>query len=210
MKRIGRQRVNSWRLKALIKGTQKGGLTSIEVPDLGRWDNSDWVGTWKEVNTKEEMENGCLQENERKIRQTGTTFFLQQEIIDIVGPLGLSQEASNFQYTGRKGILGLYADPIVNCYLDKLELPWAVKEYGPFEQDFSTEAHIRGWQHMKEGTSSSFSKLHFGHYIASSFDLTLAAMDASMDSHSAKTGHVFPRWEKAINVMLQKKTTKQK
>ena len=63
---------------------------------------------------------------------------------------------------------------------------------------------------MKEETSSSYSKIHFGHYIASSFDLTLAAMDASMDSFATKTGHVFPRWEKAINVMLQKKPGKTK
>ena len=126
-------------------------------------------------------------------------------MIDIVGPLGLSHEAKQFQYTGRKGILGLYADSIVNRYLDELKLPWAVKEYGPFNMDFSTKYHMNGWKGAKEKTSSSLSGLHFGHYIACAFDPNLAAMDASLDSFAAKTGHSYPRWKHGINVMLQKK-----
>ena len=106
---------------------------------------------------------------------------------------------------GRKGLLGLYADPIVNCYLDELVLPWIVKEEGPFNMDFSTESHIRAWRRMNETTSSSYSDIHFGHYIAATFDPWLAAMDASMDSFAAKSGHVYPRWQEALNLMLQKK-----
>ena len=58
---------------------------------------------------------------------------------------------------------------------------------------------------MNEKTSSSLSCLHFGHYIAGTYDPVIAATDAALDSFATKTGFSFPRWEDGLNVMIPKK-----
>jgi len=41
VKRVERQRVNSRPLKAVFKGEERGGLSTIKVPDEGEWEQGE-------------------------------------------------------------------------------------------------------------------------------------------------------------------------
>ena len=132
MKHREKQRKNSRILKNIFKNTARGGLSTIEVPDEGNWENGEWQGTWKAESSKEGLEKGSLEENDRRFRQAGDTFFLQPQVLDIVGPLGLSAEAENLQFQGIKGNLASFTDHITDAYLDELAIPYAVKKHRVF------------------------------------------------------------------------------
>ena len=60
------------------------------------------------------------------------------------------------------------------------------------------------WQFAKERTGSSYSGLHFGHYIAASYCPTLAALHAAKLSICARNGVALDRWGRGLTVLLEK------
>ena len=63
----------------------------------------------------------------------------------------------------------------------------------------------RRWRRVKERTSSSISRLHFGHYIAGSLSQWLSSFHARNVSIAARHGFHLSRWEKGLTCMLEKK-----
>jgi hypothetical protein len=61
------------------------------------------------------------------------------------------------------------------------------------------------WKKVNEKISSSWSQLHFGHYIAASEDDFLSEIHALKTHLVCSTGYSFPRWKKGLTVMLEKK-----
>jgi hypothetical protein len=61
------------------------------------------------------------------------------------------------------------------------------------------------WKKANEKISSSWSQLHFGHYIAASEDDFLSEIHALKTHLACSTGYSFPRWKKGLTVMLEKK-----
>ena len=60
------------------------------------------------------------------------------------------------------------------------------------------------WQHARERTGSSYSGLHFGHYIAASFCPDLALLHAAKLTICAKNGVSLARWGMGLTVLLEK------
>jgi len=50
----------------------------------------------------------------------------------------------------------------------------------------------------------SMSQVHFGHYMAGTFNPNIAAMNATMAEMPITTGYTPERWKKGCNIMLQK------
>ncbi len=60
------------------------------------------------------------------------------------------------------------------------------------------------WKRAKEETSSSFSGLHFGHYIAGTSSTHISHFHALKTTLLLHHGLVLERWAKGLSVMLQK------
>jgi len=93
-------------------------------------------------------------------------------------------------------------------YIREHFIPPEIKRQGVCTLDFTTKSHTKGWQKMKEFTSSSKSGIHFGHYICRSHDYTLASMDAFMARIPAFSVHSPERWQHGINVVMKRKKTR--
>ena len=60
------------------------------------------------------------------------------------------------------------------------------------------------WRTARERTGSSYSGLHFGHYIAVSFCPDLSLLHAAKLSICARNGVPLTRWGKGVTVLLEK------
>jgi len=56
----------------------------------------------------------------------------------------------------------------------------------------------------RESTSLSPSGIHFGHYIAGTFNPDILLLNATMANIPLNTGYSPERWRKGLNVMLEK------
>jgi len=63
--------------------------------------------------------------------------------------------------------------------------------------------YIHGWRHVCEETSSSYSAIHFGHYIAGTQESQIAQFNAHMALLPAATGYSPSCWHHGRNVMLK-------
>jgi len=61
-----------------------------------------------------------------------------------------------------------------------------------------------GWRKAREATSSSLSGLHFGHYMAGTFNPTIAIFNAQLVNLGFTTGYSLKCWQTGLNVMLEK------
>jgi len=66
------------------------------------------------------------------------------------------------------------------------------------------ETYQQGWQHTQKTTSSSMSGIHFGHYIASTFNPNILVINAMMANLPLTTGYSPKPWQQGLNVMLEK------
>ncbi len=66
------------------------------------------------------------------------------------------------------------------------------------------EDFLHFWQTARERTGSSYSGLHFGHYMAASFCLDLSLLHAAKLTICAKNGVSLARWGKGLTVLLEK------
>jgi hypothetical protein len=60
------------------------------------------------------------------------------------------------------------------------------------------------WQGANEAISSLYSRIHFGHYKAASFDKNLSALHAAKLSACAKKGIPLARWGVGLTILLEK------
>ncbi len=60
------------------------------------------------------------------------------------------------------------------------------------------------WQTARECTGSSYSGLHFGHYIVTSYCMNLSLLHATKLLICARNGVTLARWEKGLAVLLEK------
>jgi len=61
-----------------------------------------------------------------------------------------------------------------------------------------------GWHKAWEATSSSPLALHFGHYMASTFNPTIAIFNAQLANLGFTTSYLLKRWRTGLNIMLEK------
>jgi len=68
----------------------------------------------------------------------------------------------------------------------------------------SLQEYTMGWHKSWETTASSLSGIHFGHYMAGTFNPEIAIFNATMADLPMCTGYSPRRWREGLNVMLEK------
>jgi len=75
---------------------------------------------------------------------------------------------------------------------------------GAYATTCTIQDQINGWQKARETMASSMLSVHFGHYMAGTFNLEIALLNATMVDILLASGYSPRRWQKGLNVMLQK------
>jgi len=158
-------------------------------------------GRWPGVThtTKVRVENACLEEAGQRFTQANKTPFLQTPLLEDFGKIGVDRLAF------RAVLAGTYVappgcSPAMIKLLKSLRRPSEVQDI-----NLGGEAKFtKGWRKAREQTASSPSKVHFGHYIAGTFNPTIAIINAKMADWPQQMGRPLRRWYKGLNVMLEK------
>jgi len=66
------------------------------------------------------------------------------------------------------------------------------------------EEFNQGWKKVREQPASSPLKVHFGHYIAGTFNPHITIINAKMAELPQSRGKALRHWTKGLNVMLEK------
>lgn len=90
------QRLASRRIKYTLGKLQSSSVTRVEVPLQN--------GQWKEITTKDGIESACMEENERKYRQTEYTPCMREPLRTELGTDGRTK-------AGEKILEGTYQCP---------------------------------------------------------------------------------------------------
>ena len=185
----------SWRRIHRMDGSARkpGGLQRIISPDHN--------GEWTEKVTKEDVERGTLQENERRFTQANGTPMTISPLLEEFGKLGNGPQADNLlrgQYTSHGGI-----DAKTEMILQHLKTKEGII---PAVQPIpiSREELAEGWKRVKERTSSSPSGLHIGHWKAGCDDPGIHWINTTMINIPYMSGYSPKRWQIGLNVMLEK------
>jgi hypothetical protein len=164
---------------------------------------ADQEGRRIEMRKKEDIENACLQENNRRFRQAGNTPFLTSPLFEEVGPLGTGPGGESILQG--KFEIPEGTDEYAAQLIKHLAMTEGIKNAPPMDIGLDVQQFIRGWAKAKERTSSGRSGLHFGHCKAGIQHAGICRFEAIMANIPYQTGHSPPRWKKEISVMFQKK-----
>lgn len=192
------QRKDSRIIKRIMGKFSKGSMSFVVATDRD--------GNRTEMRKKEDIEQACLQENNRRFRQASNTPFLTNPLFEEVGPMGMGPGGEailqgNF-------IIPEGTDPYAAQLIKHLAMTKEVKNAPPMEIGLDIQQFKRGWAKAKENTSSGRSGLHFGHCKAGIQHEGICRFEAIMANIPYQTGHSPPRWKKEISVMFQKKQDK--
>jgi len=91
-------------------------------------------------------------------------------------------------------------DPFTAKFLEAIARPLSMADVPAH----STMAYCWGWQKSCETTGSSASGIHFGHYIAGTFNLEILVINAALADIPLWTGFSYDQWKKGLNIMLEK------
>ena len=164
---------------------------------------TDPDGSQRTCNDKDSIEAACLETHENKYRQTEDSPFMQDPLLRDFG----YQDA---YYHAEEILLGIYDIPDgvsihTRRMIAEMKMPPEILEYDPCPDFVSDHSHTSAWRKAKERTSAGISGLHFGMFKAQAKDPECASLDASMRSVAYRTGHVYPRWKKGVDVVLLKR-----
>jgi len=185
---------NISRMVKYTLGTQetRKGLTQVaEAGVEGR--------TGTTYSDKKSVEKACLAEAGRRFTQANQTPFLTGPLLRDFGELGVDR-------TAFKAVLAGTYTPPPGCAPLTVKLLHALRRPAdlPDIQLGGEEEFSQGWRKAREQTASLPSKLHFGHYMAGTFNPTIAILTAKMAELLLSQGISLKRWKKGLNVLLEK------
>jgi len=175
--------------RALHKSIIHKPLTTVIAPSA--------VATRQEFNQKVELEQACLEEAGRHFTKVRDTPLLTSPLLETFGECGKSKVMAQ--------VLGKFTPP-PNCdkYAEKFLLavscPQTISNIGPR----LLTSYCQSWQKTRESTSSSASGIHFGHYIARTFNPEILVMNVTIADIPLQTGFLYERWKTGLNIMIEK------
>ena len=192
--------------------TQQTGLSRLEVP-VNIDEDPKTCTTWKTVDSPEEITQYLLARNQKHFGQAaGTPFTISplNEIIDF----GASTTSCEAILTGTFD--ASHVDSLTQLLLHHLERKTPLDFLPPSISEADMQKKFQIW---KESTSTSPSGRHLGHYRAllprempkdpradrmESCRHDLVTLHHSMINFALSQGKSFHRWQKVVNVMLEK------
>jgi len=136
----------------------------------------------QEFHQKSKLERACLLEAGRRFTQAQYMPLLTPPLIEFFGECGKPKAIEQV-------LQGTFSVPSqCDNYAAKLLLalvrPPTISEVAPR----SLTSYSNGWKKARESTSSSASGLHFGHYIAGTFNPEIFLVNATMADIPLRTG----------------------
>jgi hypothetical protein len=181
------------------------GLTMIDIPDhrtpsTHPPDPKTWTGPWKTTTNPLEIASIVKEINRKQYHQVHDTPFGSGPIAEVVGREGDTPKAA-LLISGTVPTLPSETLPEVHHVLQTLARPYPSTQH---TANISDEEFSASYRVAKEATSSSPSGRHVGHYKAILKYPDLVNLHASMMSLAFKTGVVPDRWNKVVDIMLEK------
>lgn len=185
----------AWSLGRSVYGKPRGkAVLAVEVKD----DN----GIAQSYSTQAEIEQQAVNELDPRFRLSESAPIFTSPLIDHVGPLGENpavKEILNGTFVYPDGcdkwtIAIMKAACDVFQHMSPEEISNLVTQ-----EDFQEY-----WLHAREITSSSYSNMHFGIYMANARSDKLSFLHAAKLSLAAKLGITLDRWHNALTVLLEK------
>jgi hypothetical protein len=187
LNRVEHQRVQARLVRITLSDSQHNSLTSVTVPTL--------TGI-TEYTTKSDIEQACLLENAKKFTTAQDTPYPTQ-LNEVLGSTATNKCSGQI-------LLGQLPETEMDPHL-RAFLEGCKQEAPTFYFPIDAESHIQSWRKMKEYTATGVSRLHFGHFMANTYDTEIATIDAIMSALPFLHGFCPQRWCQGINVMLEKK-----
>jgi len=175
----------------LAKEAPRKALSIVICPD------SD--GGRRECTEKHDLEAACLAEAGRHFTQVQHTPFLTEPLLSIFGETGTKKREFRQVLEGTFKVPAT-CDRLTQQFLLAVRRPRKVQEV---TQRSETE-YLQGWRKARESTSSSMSGIHFGHYIAGTFNPEILIINRTMADIPLTTGYSPDRWKHGLNVLLEK------
>ena len=161
-------------------------------------------GQKEDITDKQKMEDAIIEENIKKFHQTEPTCpFIQQPLQSHFGFYGegkATKQVFEGTYSPPAGL-----DKYTKEFLSVCKKDETTQKQGEKSLQRTLETFSRGWEKMKEKTSSN-GTLHFGHYKAATTHPSLIYMHYQMAEIPFRTGYSPKRWRNATNVMILKKS----
>lgn len=188
-----------------------GGLSSIDIPaesdqpyPLGP-DPKQWEGAWKVITNPNQLATHVSAANRRQYHQAAHTPFGEEPLKTYFG--------HNGDTTGAEALIAGQLPPqyIMKQLLPETQTLLRYLAAAAKTSPIDSTTHISGNEFsalhkaMAEGTSSSPSGRHIGHYKVAASAAPLAQLHASMMSLPYTAGFSPTRWREVIDVMLLKK-----
>ena len=154
-----------------------------------------------EIVTKAGIERACLDENERKYRQTQYTPCMNNPLQHLLGLLGDTEICDRI-------LDGTFVPPpSTDVYTTEFikELKQHPNSSTGIALNVSPDDFSNGWKKMNEFTSSGISGMHFGHMKACASSPFLTEFESSISQIPFATGYSPQQWQQGVIVMIQKK-----
>ncbi len=179
--------------QALVGMATRQGLNHVTGPHPE--DNTHHM----ESHTKTELEQLCLAEAGQCFTQVATTPFLQSPLLELFTGANISTKVFD-QVLNRMFECPPEMDKMAQHLLTALKRPENITQIKSRNLDKITT----GWHKAREATSSAPSAVHFRHYMAGTFNPTIAIFNARLANLGFTTGYSLKRWRTGLNVMLEK------
>jgi len=176
---------------ALNSEPRPGALNAVIRPNAN--------GQRQEFTTKHTLEKVCLEEAGHQFSQANNTPLLQNLFLKIFRELGTNRLAFKQVLAGKfpcKQHNKLYTTKL----LQQLQHPQQVRDI----PQQTTQEYASGWWKARESTASLPLGIHFGHYMASMFNLNILLFNATMVDLPLKMGYSPNWWREGLNVMMEK------
>ena len=191
---------------------QRNGLSRIEVP-FDPTDDPKKCTNWKTVDTPEEITQYLLERNQLHFGQAAGTPFT-------IPPLNVLVDFCASTTTSELILRGNYTNPelgdLTDLLLKHLSSKTPIDLLPPQISEADMQKKFSIW---KESTSTSPSGRHLGHYRSllptelpedpqstdmNTYRAKLMAMHHSVINLALKNGKSYTRWQKVVNVMIEK------
>ena len=183
------------RIKGVMKQQERVSISTVEITSED--------GRTVECLSREEIEQACVDEGQRRFTQAKHTPFLQGSLLQAFGYNAKDQateEVLNGSFTPGNDVPGH-----TKTFIQQLHMPNCIRNL-PLITGFSdTETHSQSWRRMNIKTGSSPYGPLFCDYIAGTKDRIVAEVDASLSSIPYIAGFSPTQWQKASDVMIPKK-----
>jgi len=70
----------------------------------------------------------------------------------------------------------------------------------------SNLSYSHGWQKAREATGSLALGIHFGHYLAGTYNTEILVINVTLADVPLQTDFTYNRWKKGLNIMIEKMT----